>query len=208
VSYRDFTFPDLKAKLGLRLIEDESLYETVEQVAPSAALVEQLRVGVPLALGISTEKARSELIIAPVLVEVLRIFEMHIGLFSGRELNVDPARGLCGVCDFLLSLSAERYVVTAPVFVVAEAKNLDILPGIPQALAEMVAVQELNRQGGVPLPSVHGVVTTGSAWRFLRIVDATAWVDAQEYYVHEIPRILGVLCSVVRRAREEAPDVS
>jgi hypothetical protein len=208
VSYRDFTIHDLKQKLGLRLKEDDSLYATVEEVVPSAVLVEQLRVNVPLALGINTEKARSELIIAPVLVEVLRAFEMGIGLFSGREFNVDASRGLVGVCDFLLSLSPERYVVTAPIFVVAEAKNLDMSLGIPQALAEMVAVQQFNRQSDVELDALHGVVTTGSAWRFLRIVGTTAWIDAEEYYIHDIKRILGILCGVVWQARKGAPAVS
>jgi hypothetical protein len=189
VSYREFTFQDVKLKLGLRLVEDQSLYADVTDVTPSQALVEQLRVNVQLALGINTEKARSELIIAPVLVEVLRMFEMSIGLFSGREFNVDPARGLVGVCDFLLSLSPERYVVTAPLLVVTEAKNLDMMPGIPQALAEMVAVQEFNRQ---------------SAVEFLRLAGTTAWIDAEEYYIHDLGRILGVLSSLVRHGRGEA----
>lgn len=205
MSYREFTFRDVKIKLGLRLVEDESLYADVADVAPSPALAEQLRMNVPLALGMNTEKARSELIIAPVLLEVLRLFEMRIGLFSGREFNVDPARGLVGVCDFLLSLSPERYVVTAPLLVVTEAKNLDVAQGIPQALAEMVAVQEFNRQSEVVLSAVHGIVTTGSAWRFLRVAGTTAWIDAEEYYIHDIGRILGVLCSVVRQGREGVP---
>ena len=207
MSYRDFTVEDVKQKLGLRLVEDESIHERVEEVAPSTPLAESLRENVPLALGINTEKARSELIIAPVLLEVWRIFNKQIGFFSGKDLNVDPARGLVGVCDFLLSLSPERLVVTAPLLVVAEAKNLDMVAGIPQALAEMVAVQEFNRRKGMALPAVHGVVTTGSNWRFLRLAENTAWIDVQEYHIHDLGRILGVLCSVVRQAREVVPSV-
>jgi hypothetical protein len=60
----------------------------------------------------------------------------------------------------------------------------------------------------VELPALHGVVTTGSAWRFLRIVGSTAWIDAEEYHIHEIKRILGILCGVVRQAREGAPAVA
>jgi hypothetical protein len=201
MSYRDFTLPDVKQKLGLRLEEDESLYDAVQDVAPSPALAAWLEENAPLALGINTEKARSELIIAPVLLDVRRLFPKQIGFFSGREFNVDPARGLVGVCDFLLSLSPERYVVTAPLFVATEAKNEDMPAGLPQCLAEMVAIQELNRRSGVILPSVHGVVTTGSNWRFLRLVGTDAWIDRQEYYIHDLGRILGVLCQVVQEVR-------
>src|SRR5215468_9212920 len=164
MSYRDFTLPDVKQKLGLRLEEDESLYDAVEDVSPSPALVTWLDENAPLALGINTEKARSELIIAPILLEVRRLFGKRIGFFSGRELNVDQARGLVGVCDFLLSLSPERYVVTAPLFVVTEAKNEDMPAGLPQCLSEMVAIQEFNQKKGKVLPAVHGLVTTGSLW--------------------------------------------
>jgi hypothetical protein len=205
MSYREFTIQDVKQKLGLHLEEDESLYDTVEDVPASPALVAWLDENAPLALGINTEKARSELIIAPVLLEVRRLFGKQIGFFSGRELNVDQARGLVGVCDFLLSLSPERYVVTAPLFVATEAKNEDMPAGLPQCLAEMVAVQEFNRRNGLILPSVHGVVTTGSNWRFLRLIGAKAWIDRQEYYIHDLGRILGVLSRVVREAREAMP---
>lgn len=205
MSYRDFTIPDIKQKLGLHLEEDTSLYEDVEPVQPSPALAAWLDENAPLALGINTEKARSELIIAPILLEVRRIFGKQIGFFSGRELNVDQARGLVGVCDFLLSLSPERYVVTAPLFVATEAKNEDMPAGLPQCLAEMVAVREFNARAGVTLPSVHGVVTTGSNWRFLKLAGENAWIDRQEYYLHDLPRILGILSRVVHEVRSAVP---
>jgi hypothetical protein len=205
MSYREFTFDDVKQKLGLRIEEDESLYDKVDDVAPSPALAAWLDQYTPLAIGINTEKARSEMIIAPVLLEVLRYFPKQMGFFSGREFNVDQARGLVGVCDFLLSLSPERYVVTAPLVAVAEAKNLDMLSGFPQCLAEMVAIQEFNQTKGVILPAVHGVVTTGTNWRFLRLTGSDAWIDRQEYYLHDLGRILGVLCHVMREAHAAAP---
>jgi len=205
VSYREFTFQDVKQKLGLHIEEDESLHDAVEDVAPSPALVAWLDENAPLAMGINTEKARSEMIIAPVLLEVRRVFPKQLGFFSGREFNVDPARGLVGVCDFLLSLSPERYVVTAPVFAVTGAKNEDMPAGMPQCLAEMVAIQAFNERNGVVLPAVHGLVTTGSIWRFLRLVGRNAWIDRQEYYLHDLGRILGVLCHVVREVRGPVP---
>jgi len=205
MSYGEFTIDDVKSKLGLRLVENLSLHDAVGEVTPSAMLAEQLRENVPLAFANNTEKARSELIITPVLLEVRRVLGEPLSFFSGKDFNVDPARGLVGVCDFLLGISPERFVVTAPILVVAEAKNLDMVAGIPQCLAEMVAVQGFNQKAGVLLPAVHGVVTTGSIWRFVRLEGVTAWIDSREYHVSEIAHILGILCDVVRRAREAVP---
>jgi hypothetical protein len=206
MSYREFTIKDIKAKLGLRLVEDEPLHVDVPAVQPGPHLREWLDRYGPLALDINTEKARSELIIAPVLLEARRLLDERVGYFSGRELSVDPGRGLTGVCDFLLSLSPERLTLTAPLLVVAEAKNLDVVSGIPQCIAEMVAMQLYNRQEGSELPALHGVVTTGSSWRFLRLVGQTAWVDVREHYLDEVGQTLGILCHVLREGLAQAAE--
>jgi hypothetical protein len=69
-----------------------------------------LEENVPLALAINTEKARSELIVTPILLEVWRLMRREISLFSGIEFNVAPDRGLNGVCDFILSRSPMQLV--------------------------------------------------------------------------------------------------
>jgi hypothetical protein len=200
MSYREFTLKDIRTKLGIEMEEELSLYDDVTPVSPPPALVEWLRENEPLATAINTEKARSELIIAPVLLEVRRLLDKKIGFFSGREFNVDPARGLNGVCDFMLSLSRERYMITAPLMVVVEAKNEDMVGGLPQCLAEMYAVQLYNQQESLSLPAVHGAVSTGTNWRFLKLSGQNAWIDVREYYLHELGTILGILCSIIRPA--------
>jgi hypothetical protein len=63
--------------------EEVDLFSGVPEVAPSDWLRTTLDETVPLALAIHTEKARSELIVTPVLVE-LRKHSLHrISLFSG-----------------------------------------------------------------------------------------------------------------------------
>lgn len=51
-----------------------------------------------------------------------------MSLFSGREFNVDAARGLSGYCDFLISRSPEQLVIESPVIALVEAKNDNINP--------------------------------------------------------------------------------
>ena len=80
----------------------------------------------------STEKAKSEFIIAPVLAELKRLHRPAVGVFSGVELSVDPGAGLTGTCDFLLSLGPEQFFVKAPIVALVEAKKEDMFAGIGQ----------------------------------------------------------------------------
>lgn len=70
----------------------------------------------PLA-SVGSEKARSELIISPILIEVRRIFNQEISIFSGEDFTVDELSGLNGICDFLISRSPEILSIEAPVIV-------------------------------------------------------------------------------------------
>src|SRR5215813_6130740 len=100
MAYGDFTLSDLTNRFQLTLDEQSDLFSSAPEVAPSEVLRVTLEETIPLALAIHTEKARSELIVAPILVEVRRLAARRVSLFSGVDFAVDPARGLNGVCDF------------------------------------------------------------------------------------------------------------
>jgi hypothetical protein len=200
MAYNDFTLEALKRQFDLRTHEGSDLFGQVTPVPISDLLRETLQEGVPLALDISTEKARSELIIAPVLMEARRQFGGRVSLFSGVEFNVDLEQGLRGVCDFLLSLSPEQLAIEAPVVAVVEAKNENIKQGIVQCTAELVASQRFNRERDNPVQSVFGAVTTGSIWKFLRLVDSVISVDQSEYHISQVERIVAILLSMLREA--------
>src|SRR5437870_1879640 len=99
MAYNDFTLIGLRQQFGLQIEEEGDLFGRVAPVRISDLLRQSLQEYVPLALDISTEKARSEFIIAPVLAEVRRQLDHGVSLFSGVEFNVDIERGLRGVCD-------------------------------------------------------------------------------------------------------------
>ena len=101
MAYSDFDLKKVKQKLGVNLIEKEHLFSSVEYFSISAYLKETLAENIPLARAINTEKARSELIIANILVELRKILEHKISLFSGVEFNVDKEKGLNRFCDFI-----------------------------------------------------------------------------------------------------------
>jgi hypothetical protein len=197
MAYRDFTLTTIIKDFRLKLDEEADLFAVTPELSPSAALVAILDETVPLALTIHTEKARSELIVSPILVELRKLAGHRVSLFSGAEFNVDVAKGLNGVCDFLLSRDPEQLMVRAPVLAVVEAKDDNIKGGLAQCVAEMVAAQMFNEREITGVTMVWGVVTTGSIWRFLRLDGATVSLDRPEYYLERVGKILGILGSIV-----------
>ena len=197
MSYSDFTIEEVKTQFKLRFDETLEYFAAVPPVPVSAMLTDTLAENIPLAVAISTEKARSELIIVPILLEVRRRVQRKISLFSGVEFTVDASQGLKGVCDFILSLSPEQLTIEAPVVAVVEAKNDNLKSGIGQCIAEMVAARLFNEQKGRAIKYVHGVVTTGSLWKFLKLQGDQVSLDPREYYIHETGRIVGIMVSMI-----------
>ncbi|MGI4787255.1 MAG: hypothetical protein ACRYFS_00245 [Janthinobacterium lividum] len=203
MAYNNFTLDGLIQQFGLQIVSKADVFARAAAVDPSRLLVETLTDFMPLALQISTEKSRSEFIIAPVLADTWRQFKGEISLFSGVDFTVDAEAGLSGVCDYLFSLTPLQLVVQAPVVAVVEAKNDNIKTGMGQCMAEMLAAQRFNERRGLPLPVVYGVVTSGSAWKFMSLREATVTVDETEYHIEQLATILGILAFMVREALEQ-----
>ena len=204
----DIILDTLIQQFSLYVASEINVFAQAASVTPSALLRETLTDSVPLALDISTEKARLEFIIAPVLAEVRRLGGGSISLFSGVDFTVDAEVGLGGMCDYLFSLSPLQLIVQAPVLAVVEAKNDNIKSGLGQCVAEMLAAQRFNAGRGLELPHLYGVVTTGSAWKFLRLSGSNVVVDEAEYYIHQPEMILGILVFMVQDAREQQGNIS
>ena len=198
MAYSDFTIETIKEQFGIHLEEDGTFFAKVPSVTVSSLLLETLAENVPLAQAISTEKARSELIIMPVLMEARRQAGRKVSLFSGIDFTVDPARGLKGNCDFLMSLSAEQLTVESPVIAIAEAKNENFANGFAQCIAEMIAAKLFNEKRNNKVATIYGAVTTGSLWKFLRLMGNEVVIDVEEYHINQPGRIVGNLVSMLK----------
>ncbi|MBT8421436.1 MAG: hypothetical protein KJO08_11340 [Gammaproteobacteria bacterium] len=197
--YSDFTIADLQDKFHLVFMEDQRLFPEISDYELPKELLAMLEEFVPLALAIDTEKARSELIVAPLLAK-LKLNLKDISLFSGIEFNVDHKAGLSGRCGFILSRSREQYRLDAPILMMVEAKNDNIKSGIAQCGAEMIAAQRFNAQRQQPknnkIDAIYGCVTTGSLWRFLKLTGNDFYIDATEYHIQTPERIMAILASI------------
>jgi len=194
MAYSDFDLKKVRHEFGLQIDEQPDLFVDVTLVRPSAMLADTLAATAHLAMAIHTEKARSEMLITPVLLDLWRQAQAQISLFSGTEFTVDEARGLTGYCDYILSRSKEQLTINAPVVMIVEAKNENIKGGLGQCVAEMIAAQLFNEREGNAIDTIYGAVTTGEIWKFLKLVGAVASIDLSDYYiVRDIPKILGIL---------------
>lgn len=193
MAYSDFNLAKARDAFGLTLDESLDLFAAVAPVAPSDTLTTVLADYIPLATAIATEKARSEFLIAPILAAVRRQLNNQISLFSGSEFPVDPAQGLQGFCDYIISASREQLLITAPVMMIVEAKREDIIGGLGQCIAAMVAAQVFNQREGNEVGRIYGAVTTGTNWKFLILEDKTVSVDRVEYFINQLDKILGIL---------------
>jgi hypothetical protein len=194
MAYSDFTLKIVKEKFGLTLVEGGRFLPAIPPaVLTSLYLSDVLEESLPLAIAMGSEKARSELLISPVLFELRRILNRQMSFFSGEDFTVDAAQGLNGVCDFLLSRSPEQLILEAPVVVIVEAKKDNIKGGFGQCIAEMIAAQQFNASANQPLDTIYGTVTTGNIWTFLKLEQKTVTIDLTDHMLMPVENLLGIL---------------
>lgn len=198
MAYSDFTLKKVKTDFNLKTVENVSLFSDIQPMEISEYLAKTLERNVPLALSINTEKARSELIIINILVEVKEMLSEEVSLFSGVDFTVDKERGLNGYCDYIMSNSSEQLYIDTPVVAIVEAKNENIISGLGQCIAEMYAAVLYNEREEIHLPCIYGAVTTGDEWKFLKLEEDTAYIDRPSYYMSDLAKIIGILVNMFR----------
>lgn len=199
MAYSNFTLQTVREAFDLEEIDTANLFAGSEPMAPSELLTAVLARNIPLATAIGTEKAKSEMIVADVLVELREQLHHRVSLFSGIDFNVDDENGLTGVCDFIVSLSPVQFGLEAPVIVLVEAKNDNLEVGLGQCVAEMVAAQHFNAEKGNEISRIYGATTTGVLWRFLRLEGRKLNIDMSVYQIERCDKVLGILASMVKQ---------
>lgn len=197
MSYSDFTLDRVRKNFGLTISDTVNIFSSVEELECSSLLAEILQENVPLALASNTEKSRSEMIIAPILIAIRKYFNYQVSLFSGIDFTIDISKGLNGSCDFLISRSPELLIVSVPVIAIVEAKKENINAGLGQCVAEMIAAKLFNESEGNNIQTIYGAVTTGTNWKFLKLSGQVIEIDLIEYYINNIGKILGILSSIL-----------
>jgi hypothetical protein len=178
-------------------LEEGCFFPELSPIGPSEALQMWLEDSVPVVAG-SSEKARSEGIVYPILMEVRRVLDKQVSLFSGEEFAVDESVGLTGIVDFLMSRSPQVSAIQAPAVVLVEAKRADLRSGFGQCVAEMVAADRFNHRKSRGIDSVYGIVSSGTQWRFLRLQGQVLKLDLMDYPLFPVGDLIARICWMLR----------
>lgn len=100
---------------------------------------------------LSSESARQQVIIAPILLEVCKITQTRLNV----EYPVNVSEQLKGSFDYYINKDRGMLVV--------EAKQADLNRGFTQLAVELIALDQWTSKD---TPILYGAVTTGEDWRF------------------------------------------
>lgn len=137
----------------------------------------------------SSEAARCELVIFPVIREVYKRYADRASLWIQKPFSADGM--LNGTPDYMLSRKSNlgKTILETPLVLVVEAKRNDFEQGWGQCLAELVAADRLNSQSR----PVYGIVTDGKLWEFGRLHHQVFTKNSASYTITDLEKLFCVL---------------
>ncbi len=191
--YSKFTLDLIEQRFGIKN-HVERLFEHSTNIEPSNWLKDSLQIAQELP--VKSEKAKSESIVFPILVELRNRNDKYFTIHSGDTLNADENQELEGECDFILAKDTGTFNINYPIFQLVEAKKNDTEIGVPQCAAQMIGARVFNEKKGVKLGPVYGCVTTGKDWLFMKLEDKI-YIDKKIYTLENISELLGVFQTIM-----------
>ncbi len=123
---------------------------SVSLTARAQELQERIEEYLPY-LSLSSETARREFLIAPVVTEV--IHHTHAKVKVEYPLDIDEQ--LKGTLDYYIQAKHNVLII--------EAKNADLQKGFTQLAVELIALSRVSDSNATPL---YGAVSIGNVWQF------------------------------------------
>ncbi len=178
-----------------RITYSEASYIRDNEAAVPAPFLVEIRFNTDHLDVYSSEAARCEALIFPILREVYKDYVEHCELWIQKPLSYDA--DLNGIPDYMLATRSAlgRTVLGEPVLLIVEAKRNDFEQGWGQCLAAMVAAQKLN---GELSTEVHGMVTDGLLWQCGKLTANQFIKNASVYTLSDLPALFGALHCVVQ----------
>jgi hypothetical protein len=144
-------------------------------------------------LSLTSEMARREFLIAPVLTDVLHYTQATLNV----EYPVAVSNQLKGSLDYLLQ--------NHQTFLVIEAKNEDLERGFVQLAVELIALDQWIESDQ---PILQGAISTGNIWQFGQFDRASRQIT-QDLNLYRVPAdladLIQVLVSILEFEQSPAP---
>ena len=199
MTYSDFTAEQLTSGFGIKFAADDKL-RRASPVSPSAWLTESLQIA--QASGYGSDKSRTERLVSPLLLEIMRHNRQAVAFASGKLLDADPAAGLTGTCDFAASHTRIQDALLPPLFfVVTIAQLQDMELGLLECAAQLVGAARLNERWGKPVATLYGCATSGVEWRFMRLTNNELVFDNTHFCIDDTARLLGAFQHLISLAK-------
>lgn len=198
MAYSEYTLLQIEEEFGIKN-RINNLFDDIQPVEPSDWLLAMLQTA--RELPVKSEKAKSEMIVMPILVELRNRNNKYFTIYSGDNLNINDK--LKGECDFIISKDTRSFDINYPIIQVVEAKKNDIEIGIPQCAAQMVGAKKYNeKRGNRPAATMYGCVTTGDDWIFMRLTD-TIEIDDEKYYLSDLTTLMGIFQRILDEFQQQ-----
>ncbi len=198
MAFSDYkSIEQVQTEFNIAYHEERFIKERI--VEPAVAFLDEFAFNQTYLPVYSSEGARSEAVIFPILREVYKPYSQAYELWIQRPLSYNQK--LSGTPDYLVSTRSPlgKTVLTLPVLIVVEAKRNDFDQGWGQCLAELVAAQKLNDQSD---RVVYGIVTDGKRWEIGKLIQNQFTQNACGYTVEQIAQLFGALQAIFDAATE------
>ncbi|MBD2664131.1 hypothetical protein B6N60_03753 [Richelia sinica FACHB-800] len=181
--YFDLRFApaDVLQELGATLTKSTiNLPTSNNQIPRLTDLKERLEEAIQR-VSLTSEAARREVLIAPILLEIAHITQATINIEYPIEIN----QFLRGDLDYYLQSQHQVLVV--------EAKQADLTRGFTQLAVELIAVNEWI---STDEPILYGAVTTGDIWQFGSF-QRDQRIITQDLMLYRVPTDLEILMKIL-----------
>ncbi|TAE29977.1 MAG: hypothetical protein EAZ92_05460 [Candidatus Kapaibacterium sp.] len=177
---------------------------TMQKFSPALLVVENIRLVLETDLHRSSEAARCETLIFPILQEVWRHYADVLKLWNHAPLQVDDLLG--GVPDYLVAKKSEfgPMMMGMPIVVAIEAKQDDFVAGWGQCVAEMFAAQKYNASEA----AVYGIVSNGETWEFSKLEGSVLTQNVLPFGIADLDKLFGALAFVMEECKKQVELIS
>lgn len=195
MAYSDFkTLQVFKKEIGISYKLQKLFPPVIQGFQPSEHLLFDLQEA--KTYGLLSEKAKSEMLITPLLKEVRRKNSTQVSFLSGVNLETNIEK-LNGFCDYIFSYVPRALELTSPIFCIVEAKNRTLEEGFAQCAAEMYASYLFNEQNNERQAIIYGAVTNAYEWVFLKFENNLILIDEDRYALQNVEILLGVFQLII-----------
>lgn len=170
---------EILAELGYSLIRSRLVLPKSDRSLARLPELKQRLEETVLLISLSSEAARREALVFPVLLEVARFCQCQIRIEYPLSVN----NWLKGNLDYFLRREHSLLVV--------EAKNDDLSRGFTQLAVEMIALAQAEEQ-----EVIYGAVTIGNAWNFGHL-DTKQFKISQDITLYRVPDDLEQLTQIL-----------